>query len=241
VTPPERLRFPSGQTAGLARTAEPVDLAPALGAIGLGPPRPVLVLVGGADGLDAAVAEALGALLREVVAPLCAALGVLVIDGGTDAGVMALMGRARAAGGATFPLLGVAAVGTVCLPGEPVAPDAGQAPLEPNHSHFLLVPGRDWGDEVPWISDAAALLAGGAPAVTLVAGGGRITESDVAASLAAGRPTLLLAGSGGIADRLIGHLAAGAPAPLLRPAPLSAGHRVGALLGSLLTGRARPA
>ena len=166
-----------------------------------------MVLVGGADGLAARPAAAIAALLREVLVPFCERFGVLVVDGGTDAGVMALMGRARAAAAARFPLLGVAARGTVHRPGEAEPP--GRAALEPNHSHFLLVPGDRWGDEVPWISAAATCLSAGRASLTLVAGGGRVTERDVAASLQAGRPTVLLVGSGGTADRIAAEHTAG--------------------------------
>jgi hypothetical protein len=56
-----------------------------------------------------------------------------VIDGGTDAGVMQLIGRARAASGGRFPLIGVAAEGTVMVPGAGTSsPDATE--LEPNHT-----------------------------------------------------------------------------------------------------------
>jgi hypothetical protein len=75
-------------------------------------------------------------------------------------------------------------------------------PLEPNHSHFLLVPGEDWGAESPWIAAAAPALAGACGRATLVAGGGRVTGLDVEAGLAAGTATLVLAGSGGTADSL---------------------------------------
>lgn len=199
------------------------DLAAVLARVGLAGPRPVLVLVGGADGLEPGPAAALAAVLRECLVPFCERFGVLVIDGGTDAGVMALMGRARAAAAARFPLLGVAARGKVRWPEEAGPPE--RAALEPNHSHFLLVPGECWGDEVPWISAAAASLSAGCASLTLVAGGGRVTESDVAASLAAGRPTLVLAGSGGIADRIAAGLATGAaeagtPPGLLRAVAL---------------------
>lgn len=195
-----------------------------------------MVLVGGADGLEAAPATAIAALFREALVPWCERLGVLVIDGGTDAGVMALMGRARALAGARFPLLGVAARGTVRWPDEAGRPE--RAALEPNHSHFLLVPGDRWGDEVPWISAAATCLSAGQAALTLVAGGGKVTERDVAASLAVGRPAVLLVGSGGAADRIGAGLAGRvptAPAGLLHGVALgTAPDELEALLEPLL-------
>jgi hypothetical protein len=113
------------------------------------------------------------------------------------------MGEARRAAGARFPLLGVAARGTVAVPGKGSASGPARGvPLDPNHTHMLLVPGAQWGDESCWISDAAAVLAGGEPSLTLVAAGGRVTGMDIAMSLEATRPLVTLAGSGGAADAL---------------------------------------
>ena len=36
---------------------------------------------------------------------------------------------------------------------------ASKAKLEPNHSHFLLVPGTEWSDECKWISAIASTIA----------------------------------------------------------------------------------
>lgn len=200
------------------------DLSAGLSRLGLGPSWPVLVLVGAADGLEVGPAAAIAALFSTSLAPLCERLGVLVVDGGTESGVMALMGRARAAAGSAFPLLGVAPSGRVRRPAEAGRPD--RAALEARHSHALLVPGDRWGDEVPWMSATATWLAGDRPSLTLVAGGGGITELDVQASLAAGRPTLVLGGSGGAADRIAHGIATDLlngqrPSGLLRALPLA--------------------
>jgi hypothetical protein len=194
------IRFDGRPPVRLALVDDPCELAPALGWLGSVQPRPVLISVGGASGLDAGTGRRLLDLFRSQLMPTLAGLGAAVVDGGTDAGIMALMGQARRATGADLPLIGVAARGTVRLPDEPA--DRGTA-LEPGHSHFVIVPGNRWGDEVPWLGAVADLLAGSRRAVTMVTGGGRITERDVAASLAANRPTLLLAGSGGTADALV--------------------------------------
>ena len=195
------MQTPNGEALAKTEAVASVDELPsALSRLGLGSTRPVLVSVGGASGLDAVVADRLLALFRDRLAPLLDQLGAAVLDGGTDAGVMALMGQARRAARARFPLLGVAARGTVRLPGEPTGMGAA---LEPNHSHRLLVPGTSWGDEIPWMNAVATLLGAGHGRATLVAAGGRITRLDVDASLEHGRPTLVLAGSGGTADVIV--------------------------------------
>ncbi len=183
----------------LASLDDRSEIAAVLAANGIGAGREVVVLVGGAGGLDDTAAQALASLMRDVVVPIVADRDGVVVDGGTDAGVMRLIGRARAGAGATFPLVGVAAAGTVTLPGgDPPQPDA--ADLEPHHTHVLLVPGTEWGEEAPWIADVAGVLADGRPSVTVLVNGGSIAYQDAARSLAAGRVLVVVAGSGRTAD-----------------------------------------
>jgi len=181
-------------------TDRPIDLAAAVAALGLGAPRPVVAVVGGAAGLDRAPVHDLEALVADPVARLIRRFGAIAVDGGTDTGVMGMLGRARAAGPG-FPLVGVAVRSLVRLPGEN-APGGDFAESEPHHTHFLLVPGTDWGDEAKWLARAATLLAGPSPSVTVLANGGDVAFHDCAFSLAEGRPVLVLAGTGRTADRI---------------------------------------
>ncbi len=187
---------PSVSTVGTA-----AELSVALAELGLPGSSPVLVLIGGADGIDEAGLARLRPFFTDALATLAEALEVCVVDGGTDVGVMSLMGRARAELDGTFPLVGVAAEGTVG--------PAGAAPLEPNHSHVVLVPGTNWGDESTWLSDVASRLSGDSPSVTILVNGGDIALDDVARSVEAGRPVVVLNGSGRTADTLAAALRAG--------------------------------
>jgi hypothetical protein len=191
----------SAVSSGVIRLAEPIELPSRLAELHLGGPRPVIVLVGGADGLDEAQLARLRPLFEEGLAPLADALGACVIDGGTDTGVMGLIGQARAKLGASFPLIGVSARGTVAEAGGTASPDDAPS-LEPNHSHVVLVPGSKWGEESPWLADIASQLAGEAPSVTVVINGGEVTFDDAARSVEAGRPVLVVAGSGRAADTM---------------------------------------
>jgi hypothetical protein len=197
---PFSIAFENGQQASAVNIEHPLDLAKALDLLDLRRPRPVLVLVGGAGRLGPADLDRLRPLFVEALAPIVEELGACVIDGGTDAGVMRLMGQARHIKAATFPLVGVAAADTVTLPGEEAG--AGTATLEPCHTHVLLVPGSNWGDEVPWISDVASVLAGKLPSVTVLVSGGMIAYADAAESILASRPVIAICGSGGTADVL---------------------------------------
>jgi SLOG in TRPM, prokaryote len=172
------------------------DLPEVLAEIGLGRSIPTLVCVGAAARLSGQESERLEPLFAELTA-LAERRGAAVVDGGTDRGVMRLFGRAHARAH-DFPLLGVAVAELVAPLGSEL--DDGRCPLEPNHTHALLVPGDEWGDEVPWLARVATILAGGAPSVTLLVNGGEITYADAEASIAEGRPVLVAAGSGGTAD-----------------------------------------
>jgi hypothetical protein len=201
MTTPFLLHFEDGQTARAVRVDQPGELVAALGGLGLHPPRPVVVVVGGAGGLVPADLDRLRPLFESGLIPVITRLGAVAIDGGTWSGVMRLFGEVRSDADLDFPLVGVAAVGTVTLPGgQPPQDDA--AVLDPDHSHFLLVPGDEWGAEAGWIARVATVLAGDAPSATVLINGGEIAYSDVERSVAAGRSVLAVAGSGRTADHL---------------------------------------
>lgn len=185
------------------RSVDDGALAAALGAGGLVPgQRPVVVLVGGAAGVTDQEYRQWRGLFRDGLVAGVAAGGGCLLDGGTDVGVMALAGVAREAAGASFPLVGVVATGTIRWPGRaPARPDA--AALEPHHTHVVAVPGGEWGAESPWLARMATVLAAGAPTVTVVINGGAITLEDVRNSLAAARRVLVVARTGRAADALV--------------------------------------
>lgn len=177
------------------------DLPRVLLEMDLASPRPVLVSVGGAGGMAPETRQAISGFLTQHLVPLLDQCRVAVVDGGTDSGMMRAMGQARQALAARFPLIGVAAEGTVIISADPqLAGDL--APLEPNHTHTVLVPGRSWGDESPWLSNVASVLSGNAPSVTLLMNGGEVSFEDAARSLESSRPLLVLAGTGRTADAI---------------------------------------
>ena len=238
-----RIAFHNGLTAQVVWVEHAEELTPALGELGLEFPRPTLVLVGGAGALPDRNRVQLRPLFVGVLAPLVEALGGCVVDGGTDAGVMRLMGEAHGEISARFPLIGVASAGTVVLPNtRPPRSDA--APLEPHHGHFVLTPGEDWGDEAPWLTRVASVLAEGVPSVTLLVNGGRVAAEDVLLSLRDRRPVIVVAGSGRLADAVAGALRAStsesparelAATGLLQLADLTRGPDLAAMVKRTLT------
>ncbi|MGD1903918.1 MAG: hypothetical protein ACFB9N_16945 [Geitlerinemataceae cyanobacterium] len=202
---PSSCEFANGNCASL-HSIEQIDALPELVAkFGLDLPRPVLVIVGGAGNMSPETFERLGLLFKEVIAPFVDRLGAVVVDGGTDSGVMSLIGDARAASETSFPLVGVSAIGTIECPGID-NDNSDAATLEEHHTHFILVPGDDWGDESKWLAATATAIAGSQTSCTIVINGGSITWKDVANSVEAGRQTLVFDGSGRAADELAAEL-----------------------------------
>jgi len=154
----------------------------------------VIVLVGGAGGIGFMekfpMRKAVG-----IVAQLAEETGAVVVDGGTQAGIMTEIGRQRKRNKFTFPLVGVV-FDALLMKEEPASI------LDPNHTHFFLIPGDDWGDESAWISKIATVIAGGKKAITVLVNGGTISRSDVEYSLMENRPTFVMRGTGRLADEI---------------------------------------
>lgn len=203
---PLRLDFPGGLTARAMEVSDADEIASAIAALGLQSPLPTMVLVGGAGGLDESDIERLRPIFVAGIVPVLERFGAVAVDGGTLSGVMRILGETRSALGATFPLVGVVAAGTVQLPGRPERQDV-DAVLEPHHTHFLVVPGEQWGAESPWIANTATVVAGTASSVTVLINGGQIAYLDVERSVEAARRVIVLAGSGRTADALASALA----------------------------------
>jgi hypothetical protein len=210
VTSPFQIALAGAASARGVHVSEATELPAALEMLGLHPPRPTVVVVGGAAALEESRIAGLRPVFTTGIAPAMQTYGAVGVDGGTRFGVMRLFGEARAAGQGTFPLVGVVAAGPAKLPPEQAFPHAEMA-LEAHHTHFVIVPGDNWGDEAPWIARTATVLAGAASSITVLIGGGEIAYADVGHSVEAGRRVVVVAGSGGTADRLVDALA-GAPA-----------------------------
>src|SRR5690242_13641741 len=137
----------------------------------------------------------------------------LVVDGGSDAGIMRAAGRAWRSTRCPQPLVGVMARGTIATPDASGTRKAGTstAPVEPNHSHLVIVPGERWGDERPWLLAVAATLSGARPSAMLLVNGGPLARREALEAAALGVRVLALRGSGRVADELADAVDRGEP------------------------------
>jgi hypothetical protein len=180
------------------------QLPAALDALNLRGGYPVIVLVGGF--IQDRHAEATQKAI-EVIAALAEEQRALIICGGSDLGVMSSIGQTRAAHQYTFLLLGVNLEGLVTWPNGPRGKrflwwGTRRWPLATGYSHFILVPGIQYGEDSPWIADAATCLSHDSRSVTILANGGSVARKDIALSLECGRPVIVLAGTGRLADEI---------------------------------------
>ncbi|GAB4469790.1 MAG: hypothetical protein Kow00124_05290 [Anaerolineae bacterium] len=191
-------------------------------ALGVAPPRGAVALVGGAGGLDTPAYTDVRARLvplLDVLARLCSRERVAIVDGGTPYGVMRLLGEARHRLGGALTLIGVGPLGMVTWPGRP-AGEGGDTPLDPNHSHFVLVEGEGWGAESQMLAGLAYELGGADHVLEIVINGGEVTRHDVSLYRQGGGPLLVIEGTGRLADELAAASRAGTPGVGLHLFPL---------------------
>jgi len=143
----------------------------------------------------------------EMISRIAEDMHAAVICGGTDMGVMAEIGRIRSRESYKFPLIGVTPAELVTWPGGPLNTKflwfgKQRWQLESHYSHFILVPGEQFGDESPWIVDTATLLSNDQQSVTILVNGGEVSRKDIQLSLENGRRVIVLSRTGGLADEL---------------------------------------
>ena len=166
-------------------------------------PKALLIVIGGANNLDESTKATLFPLFSNGIAATAAEIGALIIDGGTKSGIMELMGQGVAEQEHQSVLLGVAPEGKVCYQSQSTnGVDDAKTPLDPNHSHFILVKGDKWGDETSTMFGIAHELAKHSPVVTVLASGGDIAKQEVLQSVRQGWPIVVITDTGQLADTI---------------------------------------
>ena len=199
----EKIYFPDRQALCVFPT-ERLNLGQAVSELGLQGRYPVIVLIGGE--IDEQQADATRRAIQNI-SKVAEELRAVVICGGTNMGVMAEIGQLRSRNGYKFPLIGVAPEELVTWPGGPRSTKflwwgKKRWQLESHYSHFILVPGNQFGDESPWIVDTATILSKDHKSVTILINGGEISRKDIELSLENGRPVIALSRTGRLADEL---------------------------------------
>ena len=199
----EKIDFPD-QQALCVFPEERSDLEQAISELSLNGSYPVIVLIGGE--IEGQEADATRRAIQSI-SKAAEDLNGVIICGGTDMGVLAEIGQIRSRNNYKFSLIGVAPEEVVTWPGGPHSAKflgwgEKRWQLEPHYSHFILVPGNQFGDESPWLVDAATILSKDRKSVTILINGGEVSRKDVQLSLDQGRPVIALSRTGRLADEL---------------------------------------
>ena len=184
-----------GLTARAANVTEEEQIEQALAELRIPHPHPVIVLVGGAGRMRWWDIFPMRRAVR-IVARLAEETRSVVVDGGTQAGVMKEIGKQRQHNGFSFPLIGVVVDNLISQEEQP------GSILDSNHTHFFLVPGQDWGDESAWIAKIATAISGENKSITILVNGGSMSKTDVEYSLLENRPAFTMRGTGRMADEI---------------------------------------
>jgi SLOG in TRPM, prokaryote/SMODS and SLOG-associating 2TM effector domain 1/IPT/TIG domain/Protein of unknown function (DUF4231) len=215
------IRFPNHNDALVLLPPADVEANEIVKALDLPPYEAVIVIIGGADSLSLAgpLRDRLAQLFGRGIARAAGEARALIFDGGTQSGVMELIGEGVAGRAYKTPLVGVAPKALVTYP-----PDEqnDRTQLEPNHSHFVLVEGNTWGSETPTFYSLATALtikessappwwkswkkeakaSKHLPALVVLAGGGPVTKDEVLRAVRQNLPLIIVEGSGGLADEI---------------------------------------
>lgn len=170
------------------------EINKALEQLGIPHHKKVIVLVGGAGGIGFLDKFAMRKAVW-ILGKLAEELDAVIVDGGTQAGIMTEIGAQRKRNKFSFPLVGVVFDSLLLK-------EAPKDILDPNHTHFILIPGDDWGDESAWIAKIATSIAGNEESITVLINGGEISQQDVQYSMIENRHVFIMRGTGRLADEI---------------------------------------
>ncbi|MEM9955593.1 MAG: hypothetical protein AAF846_28585 [Chloroflexota bacterium] len=198
------IHFAEGQFAPAIKVPVGNDPKHIIDTFGLISPRPTIFISGGASAMSEEDIEKTRQLIDECISAFAEEKKITVVDGGTQAGVMDMIGDSRRKRQYNYPLIGVSPLQKVEYPGFKGS-DA-EAVLQDGHSHFVLVESGQWGGETSTIINLTkAIAARQAPMVGILINGGKIAEREAYLASAIGEnrmPLIIIDGSGRTADNI---------------------------------------
>jgi len=220
--PVKNLRFNNGYSATAVTVAPRTDPQKIIDALSLKEQlnsiEAIFMVSGGAGAfqdLEKTAQLQLQQLLNRSIVRVAHEIKAGFITGGTDSGIMAMLGQTVAERNYHLPLIGIAPADLVSLPEEPEhsvteylpetefnSPNQAKTPLEPHHSHFVLVQADQWGQETDTMYVFAAALLEKKPILTLLINGGEISKREILHSVRLGISIIVIVGTGRLADEI---------------------------------------
>lgn len=203
------IHFANGNVATAVQVPLKTDPQLILDALKIPTPKNLILLSGGAGKMDNTQNARLTQLFSRGIAEVAAETQSLLLGGGTQSGVMAMLGEGVAARGHKTPILGVSPFAKVNFPDKTMPPQGEDcAILDPNHTHFVLVDSGcdsnelNWGCETDLMYQLAELYNKTLPALTILVNGGTICKKEILHSVRLNMPIIIVQGSGRFADEL---------------------------------------
>lgn len=195
------LAFPNGNTARLITM--PPDSLPyvLLEELELSPPKALIIIAGGTKDCDERQKSHLYQFGRGIDRA-ASGIDAIIIDRGAGSEGMAIMEETAPYRRYNAPIIGIAHAGHVSYPGDPESDR--DRPLDPDHSHFILVDEPERNQEIDQVYRFAEFLkmAENIPVITALFNGGKKERAQVLRSVRMESPVIVFKGSGGLADRI---------------------------------------
>jgi len=203
--PVEEIQFLNGHTARMVYAEDETSAEDIIHSLEIEKPGNVIFIAGGAGNLDEENKPRLMQLFSRAIATIAVEHKTLLVDGGTDSGIMSLAGLAFADRGRINDLLGVAPAEMISYPGKPEGEKKAETfPLEPNHSHFILVKKENFGGEKDTLFKILNYFAADRQVIMILVNGGVLSKFEVLNSVRMGIPIIVLEDSGRLADEIAG-------------------------------------
>ena len=201
--PYQTIVFSNDHSAKLIKVSS--DTTPELAAfkLPLSTPRPLIMVSGDIQGLDESVQQRLVQLFSRGLAKTAINLNAVLMDNGKTSGLVTLTGQSVADRGYKSPLIGVAAATQVTYP-EQEEEHIGEepTPLDPNHTHFVLVNTQNDRQAMEFRYCLGSAIAYQKPAVLILANGGKESQAEVLQAVRLGWSIITLTGTGQLADEI---------------------------------------
>ena len=201
----KNITFPNGNEAQIITVSADADPTQAvLKKLSLDSPEGLIMVSGDTINLDEPVQQRLTQLLSRGLAKTAINMNAVLMDNGKTSGLVTMMGQSVADRGYQSPLVGVASATQVTYPeqSETSALHEGTTPLEPNHTHFVLVDAKNSYQEMDFKCRLGAAVASHNPAVTILINGGEESRAEVLRAVRLNWPLIVLSGSGQLADEI---------------------------------------
>ena len=213
LEPSKTITFPSGNSANLITVAPKTNPQAILKSLQPLSFNALIILSGGAahfEQLERSLQLRLQQLFGRGIVRAATEIGAGFISGGTNSGVIALLGKNIAEHHCQSSLIGIAPAALITYPtqdilaeGTPSAED--RVPLEPHHTHFVLVETDQWGGETETMYNlvsACRQQTEKLPIFTILVNGGEISRLEILQSVRLGIPIIVIEGSGRLADEI---------------------------------------